>query len=38
MKKWITTLSLLAVIAMALTACGGQQAAPAATEAPAAGE
>ncbi len=37
MKKWITTLSLLAVIAMALTACGGQQAAPAATEAPAAG-
>ncbi len=38
MKKWITTLSLLAVIAMALTACGGQPAAPAATEAPAAGK
>ncbi|MFZ5822458.1 MAG: substrate-binding periplasmic protein [Chloroflexota bacterium] len=38
MKKLITALSLLAVIALALTACGGQPEAPAVTEAPAPAE
>jgi ABC-type amino acid transport substrate-binding protein len=38
MKKIITILSLMVVIAIALTACGGQPEAPAATEAPAQAE
>jgi ABC-type amino acid transport substrate-binding protein len=38
MKKIITIFSLMVVIAIALTACGGQPEAPAATEAPAQAE
>ena len=38
MKKIITILSLMVVIAIAITACGGQPEAPAATEAPAQAE